>query len=216
MRLFPRETTEVTKATGHASRVKFDAECANERAARRLRLIIPVRSAGLLHARVGACVSALGALHANERAARRLRLIIPVRSAGLLHERVGACVSALGALQHATRTIRPAGQCRLLRFVQFIDGRLQSHRRGIPDPNCGRCVDRQRLCQIAVTGHSPAGSPHLERRIEAYYLQRTRFEGIAERKLRRRQFDRRWKCRDQQAGLARGLRRRIIKRGAWR
>jgi hypothetical protein len=27
MQLSPRETTEVTKATGHASRVKFDAEC---------------------------------------------------------------------------------------------------------------------------------------------------------------------------------------------
>ena len=27
MQLFPRETTEVTKANGNASRVKFDAEC---------------------------------------------------------------------------------------------------------------------------------------------------------------------------------------------
>jgi hypothetical protein len=27
MQLSPRETTELTKATGHASRVNFDAEC---------------------------------------------------------------------------------------------------------------------------------------------------------------------------------------------
>jgi hypothetical protein len=27
MQLFPRETTEVTKPTGYARRVKFDAEC---------------------------------------------------------------------------------------------------------------------------------------------------------------------------------------------
>jgi hypothetical protein len=32
-----------------------------------------------------------------------------------------------------------------------------------------------------------AERPTPERRVEAYYLQRTRFEGIAERKLRRRQ-----------------------------
>ena len=38
-------------------------------------------------------------------------------------------------------------------------------------------------------GHrpGPAARPTPERCVEAYYLQRTRFESIAERKLRRRQ-----------------------------
>ena len=46
--------------------------------------------------------------------------------------------------------------------------------------------------------------PTPERCVEAYYLQRTRFESIAERKLRRRQLVRGWGCRDQRAGFARG------------
>lgn len=39
-----------------------------------------------------------------------------------------------------------------------------------------------------------------ERCVEAYYLQRTRFESIAERKLRRTPVDRGWERRDRRAG----------------
>jgi hypothetical protein len=42
--------------------------------------------------------------------------------------------------------------------------------------------------------------PTPERCVEAYYLQKTRFESIAERKLRRRQLTER-ECGDQRAGL---------------
>jgi hypothetical protein len=49
----------------------------------------------------------------------------------------------------------------------------------------------RRYCGVSgVPRGSSIGSclrPTPERRIEAYYLQRTRFESIAERKLRRRQ-----------------------------
>ena len=48
--------------------------------------------------------------------------------------------------------------------------------------------------------------PTPERCVEAHYLQRTRFESIAERKLRRRQLIEDGECGDQRAGLARGLR----------
>ena len=44
--------------------------------------------------------------------------------------------------------------------------------------------------------------PAPERCVEAYYLQRTRFESIAERKLRRRPGDRGWEYGDQWAGPA--------------
>jgi hypothetical protein len=43
-----------------------------------------------------------------------------------------------------------------------------------------------------------AGAAHPR---EAYYLQRTRFEAIAERKLRPAAVDRGWECGDQRAGL---------------
>lgn len=45
--------------------------------------------------------------------------------------------------------------------------------------------------------------PTPERCVEAYYLQRTRFEMIAERKLRRRQLTEDGKCRDHRARSAR-------------
>jgi hypothetical protein len=44
--------------------------------------------------------------------------------------------------------------------------------------------------------------PTRERCVEAYYLQRTRLESIAERKPRRRPVDRGWERGDQRAGLA--------------
>ena len=44
--------------------------------------------------------------------------------------------------------------------------------------------------------------PTPERCVEAYYLQRTRFESIAEQKLPPAPVDRGWGCRDQRAGLA--------------
>jgi len=49
-----------------------------------------------------------------------------------------------------------------------------------------------------------AERPTPERCVEAYYLQRTRFESIAERKLRRRQVDRGWGRGDQRKGFALG------------
>ena len=45
--------------------------------------------------------------------------------------------------------------------------------------------------------------PTPERCVEAYYLQKTRFEGIAERKLRRRQLTEEQECRDQGRYLGR-------------
>ena len=47
--------------------------------------------------------------------------------------------------------------------------------------------------------------PTPERCVEAYYLQRTRFERLAERKLRRRRLTEDGKCRDQRARFARGF-----------
>jgi hypothetical protein len=47
--------------------------------------------------------------------------------------------------------------------------------------------------------------PTPERCVEAFYLQRTRFERIAERKQPSAPVDRRWQCRDHWARFARGL-----------
>jgi hypothetical protein len=52
----------------------------------------------------------------------------------------------------------------------------------------------------------PPERPTPERCVEAYYLQRTRFEHIAERKVRRAPVDRGRECRDQRAGFALGAR----------
>jgi len=56
------------------------------------------------------------------------------------------------------------------------------------DPNAPRCsiVAPQRGC-IGPDERLLPERPTPERFVEAYYLQRTRFESIAERKLRRRQ-----------------------------
>src|SRR6516162_8084807 len=56
------------------------------------------------------------------------------------------------------------------------------------DPNAPRCsiVAPQRGC-IGPDERLLPERPIPERCVEAYYLQRTRFESIAERKLRRRQ-----------------------------
>jgi len=48
----------------------------------------------------------------------------------------------------------------------------------------------------------PPERPTPERCVEAYYLQRTRSEGIAERTLSGAPIDRGWEYRDQRAGLA--------------
>jgi hypothetical protein len=48
------------------------------------------------------------------------------------------------------------------------------------------------------------GDAHAPEVVEAYYLQRTRFERIAERKLRRRQLTEDGECGDQREGLALG------------
>ena len=57
--------------------------------------------------------------------------------------------------------------------------------------------------------------PTPERCVEAYYLQRTRFESIAERKLRRRQLTEDGNVKDQRTGLA-GGRRRLRRRAGKR
>jgi hypothetical protein len=57
-------------------------------------------------------------------------------------------------------------------------------------------VKRQKLSVSGFRGAYSNGllpeQPTPERCVAAYYLQRTRFESVAERKLHRRQFDRGW------------------------
>ena len=52
---------------------------------------------------------------------------------------------------------------------------------------CGRVRLSSDVSEIKLVFSIPAHRPTPERCVEAYYLQRTRFESITERKLRRRQ-----------------------------
>ncbi len=54
------------------------------------------------------------------------------------------------------------------------------------------------------------GATHPERRVDAYYLQRTQFESIAERKLRRRQLAEDGNVEISRAGLALGAKSRRL------